>query len=338
MAPGRIDSLDGVRGLACLLVFYAHLSGMHWLKPYGVPLSTGQGAEGVILFFILSGFLMAYHYLPGERSARYWAAFLLRRFFRIWPAYTCIVILVCVLSYIVNVPQLSEITWMRVAKHMLLIDGWGYSFWTVPIEVLFYCLLPIAGWLLLPLPVAASITVMLASWLAITLAYPDPPVLGNPIFAYMGLFCGGVASGMAFRCYAGRLKHYTHFWNIALLGCFLLLFLVFIPRFSDFLMLYGNWWNRVLYISGFFMFFLLCVSLASPIFSRPLNNRCMRFMGQISYSFYLIHRLILWLVERYVPAAPWLLALLACILTTACAWLLYRTIERPGIALGRKLL
>src|SRR5271155_4709859 len=69
-----IPALDGLRGFACLLVLFSH-AGWAGLCPR-LPIA---GHLGVMVFFTLSGFLMAYLYMPGRLSMRYWLAFLLRR-------------------------------------------------------------------------------------------------------------------------------------------------------------------------------------------------------------------------------------------------------------------
>ncbi len=54
----NINSLDGLRGFACLLVVFAHAGRM----------GLGAGVMGVQMFFVLNGFLMAYLYNTGNAS------------------------------------------------------------------------------------------------------------------------------------------------------------------------------------------------------------------------------------------------------------------------------
>ena len=85
----HVGALDGLRGLAALWVFASHVQILTGLRPIPV-LSWGDSA--VDLFMMISGFLMAHHYLgraaaePWQRP-RTWAGFWLRRLFRIAPAY-----------------------------------------------------------------------------------------------------------------------------------------------------------------------------------------------------------------------------------------------------------
>ena len=93
--PGRLDSLDLVRGIAALLVLAGHLrayvlQSYGEVSPAGVLVSafyfvTGLGHQAVIVFFALSGFLVggkALHDLLAQRFS--WSRYLLRRFTRLW--------------------------------------------------------------------------------------------------------------------------------------------------------------------------------------------------------------------------------------------------------------
>ena len=79
---GKIDTITGVRGLAALLVVYAH--SVRW---FGWPLDHNCiGEIGVSVFFALSGFLMAYLYIGKDFSASSVVSYAVHRFSRIAPA------------------------------------------------------------------------------------------------------------------------------------------------------------------------------------------------------------------------------------------------------------
>ncbi len=84
-----IKSLDGLRGLAVLLVLLSHMSNaqMHLLPFLDF---SGLGKAGVYLFFSLSAFLLTWQALKQAQQApdpKYWLAYLLRRALRIYPLY-----------------------------------------------------------------------------------------------------------------------------------------------------------------------------------------------------------------------------------------------------------
>ena len=91
---GRMLSLDVLRGVAILMVLCAHVSPV-WFPPPGTWTYSAlnwvrdQGPRGVDLFFVLSGFLVGG--LLVREAKQYgqvdWKRFLIRRGFKIWPAY-----------------------------------------------------------------------------------------------------------------------------------------------------------------------------------------------------------------------------------------------------------
>jgi len=151
-----IAALDGVRAIAALLVVSLHIS-----EIAGVPWDVNQnpvatafaffGRTGVVLFFVLSGFLL---FLPYARALLFqeaWPgarAFYLRRIFRIWPGYyLTLVAMILLFSHAYLQPgrwpdlalfltflmDSSQRTWQQI-------DG---PFWTLATEWQFYMLLPL---------------------------------------------------------------------------------------------------------------------------------------------------------------------------------------------------
>ena len=82
----QLKSLTGLRFLAALAVFIAHISGSWPEYDFG---KAPIGAAGVSFFFVLSGFILAYVYLPRlevSGSSKFpCKEFYLRRVARIWP-------------------------------------------------------------------------------------------------------------------------------------------------------------------------------------------------------------------------------------------------------------
>jgi peptidoglycan/LPS O-acetylase OafA/YrhL len=89
---GRIPELDGIRGLAILLVVAWHYAGVPLLSlPNPLAQLAGRSLRlmwsGVDLFFVLSGFLIGGILLDRRMAPRYFQAFYARRFCRILPLY-----------------------------------------------------------------------------------------------------------------------------------------------------------------------------------------------------------------------------------------------------------
>ena len=165
----QIPVLDGVRAIACLGVISFHLTDeagiQHMWKPlHGVHDVPGMlaycaatlgyaGYSGVILFFLLSGFLLFLPYAKALLFESPWPSlhrFYLRRIFRILPGYYATVFLTILFFH----PEfLHSSHWHDLWLFLTFCTGYHLSgqlsgpFWTLPIEFQFYLLLPIIAWL-----------------------------------------------------------------------------------------------------------------------------------------------------------------------------------------------
>jgi peptidoglycan/LPS O-acetylase OafA/YrhL len=96
----RISALDGLRGVAILLVLLRHavfgVSSVQGIETHSPAtflfLAAGQLTwSGVDLFFVLSGFLIGGILLDARPSPRYFQTFYLRRVYRILPLYFVVI-------------------------------------------------------------------------------------------------------------------------------------------------------------------------------------------------------------------------------------------------------
>ena len=114
----RLKSLDALRAIAALLVFFYHLEELS-LAPWTPFLSWGW--IGVDLFFLLSGFFIGLNVL-GSRNWSF-SSFIFRRFKRIAPAYYFSILVIVCLSAGYFVVSLNG--WQHIAAHLLFLHSYS---------------------------------------------------------------------------------------------------------------------------------------------------------------------------------------------------------------------
>ncbi|GAB08610.1 hypothetical protein GOARA_013_00540 [Gordonia araii NBRC 100433] len=177
--------MEGMRAVAALGVLTTHVAfqtgAVAW--PVVGPV-LGRLDLAVALFFALSGFLLwqphaaaAWGLRPEPSLSRY----LRHRFWRIWPAYAVVVVVVLTLLPEARtsdpVVWLANLTLTQVFVPLSLTAGLT-QMWSLSVEVLFYALLPVLAWSLV------SLRGLRARWRL-------PGVLG---FGVVGMLWGPIAS------------------------------------------------------------------------------------------------------------------------------------------------
>jgi peptidoglycan/LPS O-acetylase OafA/YrhL len=132
----EIPALNGLRGLAALIVFVSHFSNQSGI--WGKVLGDGGGQLGVMIFFALSGFLMAYLYLGLPWTRQTVVAYAVARAARVLPLYLVVVLAACCLNTLgVIHPRVYEVTGSNLTEHLLFWKG-ASVLWTIPPEIWFY--------------------------------------------------------------------------------------------------------------------------------------------------------------------------------------------------------
>jgi peptidoglycan/LPS O-acetylase OafA/YrhL len=162
---GRLAALDGLRGLAIIMVLFVHFVGD--ATPHGavermVVKVANYGIWGVDLFFVLSGFLITGILLGSKGSPTYFRDFYVRRTLRIFPLYYGVLALLFVVAP--SLPLSYPEGLAESAKHQAwlwcygtnLYVAWKASwalpyvshFWSLAVEEHFYLLWPWLVWAL----------------------------------------------------------------------------------------------------------------------------------------------------------------------------------------------
>ena len=344
----RVDSLTALRGLAAWLVVLTHclrlgeslgIEAPAWLR----WLDLGNFA--VLVFFCLSGFTLILTHERDRWDATGWTRFLTRRVFRVYPSFLASFV-VCLAAVIPlqSAHILPHGTWigdsnripdpaaalaiLSFTANVFGIDGdVNNVFWSLPIEFQFYLLFPILALLLQRSAVAA-----LAAAAALAVAGRLGHWPGQTA-DLAWIFVGGMVAGWLFA------RRRTT-WPPLAAGLVALVALV--PAIA-----LSNTPHEALRglpgpLSLYFGVSAIAVVMASAQIRRP--GRALIGQGEISYSIYLFHTppilLAFWLVQRLaLQGGAALLLIYAVVIpgTWAAATTLHRLVERPGMALGRRL-
>ncbi|MBB5666252.1 acyltransferase family protein [Rhizobium leguminosarum] len=318
--PDYIPSLDGLRGIAALLVVLAHVG---LIFPTASAHLTTMGSEAVGLFFALSGFLMAHLYGSRPVTRENVLDFLVSRFARIYPVYLAAVLLVAMLSGMQTLDFVQPITGATdFVRHVFLLGSSGV-FWSIPPEIQFYLLFPIL-WLCLARPHRYSGMIVGFAVVVVVDGLLELPGPGIMLFSKLPYFLFGAL--------AGKMHSYGDQWApSALTGIFTLFLLAafftyrhLVPGLSP------EFWSLQSAVAAAVIVGL--VARQPPIAGYVLAAAPMRFLGTISFSLYLFHVPIMFLVHRSFESLMPEPALIGVALVVAVggAWFLHETIEVPS--------
>lgn len=325
----RDDAITGVRALAITLVLGSHLAiaqALPW--PWVIK---GSGQLGVMLFFLLSGFLMARLYGRSEAdwpSRRY---FLAARFGRVAPAYFVIVLIsIAATQWIPGWPYRLD-SWSDIVRHLFFIEGTN-ALWAVPVEVQFY-LVFFALWVLSPARWFGGFVLMAIplSWV-VAVWSPLPGEDIRPLQAYVPYFFAGCAMGLLLPEDRPRLPIWLG-WPLSLVALLALLgAFPFLRRHFGFEL--PIWQDPIVFVSLIFVFVsaLWRVGAFELLTWRP----CL-WLGTISYGVYLLNPIILHLVNRYAELGPIGEPVCMIALTMVAATLSWYALERPALGWFRRL-
>lgn len=301
MTANHLSALDGLRGFAAMVVIVSHCAAFGFLPEF---LGKGFGQMGVMLFFGLSGFLMAYLYCGRTLDRESLREYAINRTTRVLPLYYAIASLVALAFILFDVSLLKAFTWKDVAGNMLLLKG-SSVLWTIPVELHFYVVF-VGLWyaanqrrflLCAAILGAAHITALVGLYL-IGLRY------GPVLFSWLHLFLFGSVIGAYYEPL--RRKAESALWKgpLTAFGWLVMLAAVLAPpqvRRNVGIETLVNYLDPI--TLAFPMLFLVgAVFVLGPfaLFRHPV----MRWYGAISYSLYLTHAFVIdaatALVERGV--------------------------------------
>jgi peptidoglycan/LPS O-acetylase OafA/YrhL len=370
----RIPELDGLRGLAILLVLIIHcidepkfLGGYHWLS-YLVA-ADSLSWSGVDLFFVLSGFLIGGILLDARGSRNYFQAFYARRAFRILPLYAVLVGTFYLCFFAEQRAWIPASRWLfgpNIPWHAYLTftqnfhwaaggpdrSNWLTPTWSLAVEEQFYLILPAVIWFFS----GRRLLYFLGSVIVAA------PFLR--LFLDLNFHSGKVASFCLMPCRADALllgvvaavlvRHKTAWeslkshrrwlasaWVILLAGLAAFVFFKQTDHVGFFMTTLGFSWLALFYLG----LLLLALIHSSGWLGAILRNSWLRALGTISYGVYLIHKPVLGLVFGFFgmeqplveTSADRYLVLFALAITLAVATVSWAVFEKPLLKIGHRI-
>jgi len=344
----QLDALTGLRGFAALWVVSLHfIRETNTLLPASAGFNwfMGAGANAVPLFFILSGFILLHTYRDRFEifSWREYFRFLGLRLARVYPAYLAALaamILLVVVSAVAGVPHTAgayPLRWLLPEVLMLHnwvvmppnFSGWNYPDWSVSAEWFAYLFIfPLAVWLLKKISGGGKLRV---AALALAVCVLEPAIRTEWKLSMVSLLflAGALLWDLRRRLLALGGNMMQHLDS---LGVALLLAAVWFASVNG-----GRLAAAGILLAVALMIFGL--ARADGIFSRLLAARVCVFLGEISYSIYLVHGIVQRLVKVALPASKFAAASLTVRtgiwladfgLILLAAMLLYFAVERPA--------
>ncbi len=336
----QLAGLDGLRAIAAFMVVFYH---------FGIPFVSG--GAGVLMFFVLSGFLITWLLLREneETGTVSLSKFYMRRSLRIFPAFYCYAAVVFALVYLRGH---ARIVWPQALSALFYVTNYyqaingdpntGFSHtWSLAIEEQFYLLWPLTFLLL------RGNYKRMARCLA-------GAILAIWIYRAILIFVFDVHEGYIYEAFDTRADH-------LLMGCLLAVVLRagMLPRFWNWISVrswaavavaalfgissvaewvYGHSYrDRISFIVSpvlIAIWITQLIALRGAALWRWTNWEWIRYLGRISYSVYLYQQLLVEAPKRLLLHQPVALQLVAAIaLVVGVASVSHFFIERPFLKL-----
>ena len=361
----HIAALDGLRGVAILLVLFKHAFELlgNSTQPILKTIETfsGVGWIGVDLFFVLSGYLITSILLNSKDSEGYFRNFYSRRALRIFPAYyACLVVVLLIVPHLPSrVGSALDLSRGTTGQSWLWLYGtnvkitlnrdWYFGaldpFWSLSVEEHFYLVWPALVFLMSPrsLRRVCGWLILIAPALRVAMI-----LKGNITGAYVFTLCrmdslawGALAALFTYDQCTRAMALIRGKWIFALV---LFACVAFWP-------VAGPWQTKTELSLGFSLLgFAFCgaVLTAANRPSRFLENRLLRSFGIYSYGIYIWEAKLTWGLFPFLAKSKYGavifashslgrlgLSLAAIASAYAIGWLSYHVVEKPFLLLKR---
>ena len=319
--PDHHKPLDGLRGLAVLMVVFGH-GANHGLGPFGPDSMMIRGKLGVYLFFVLSAYLLDRQIIKMFQQGRaqwdYWRYYFSRRVLRIFPLF----FLALVVFRLANAAGLKVVihSWGQLWEHLALQRG-DHIFWSIPVEFKYYLISPILlyffhrvlRWNLWAMGITFA-ALFVGVYQYSVRWQPD----GTSTLLYLNIFLMGTLVAVLERCVPNFWNALRTFKPASSLGWSVILaFSLWSWKMDDFTSI-----NTFLPAAGLWSI-ALAATFGPGWWASLLSFKPLRWVGKVSFSMYLFHIPVL-MCEKILdwnPAVLWMVYLSATAVVCAVTYL-----------------
>ena len=358
-----IRSLDGLRGVAILLVLLFHCFEYLYL--------TGMGWMGVDLFFVLSGFLITRILLRTKSERGYFKNFYIKRTLRIFPLYYLFIIACLVLSLVFNLERLNPIRhywgyFITYLQNFLFCSLNGFiprfamsHLWSLAVEEHFYLVWPLVVYFLpnKKLLYICIFTILLSTLLGVAIFMYNHSLITVYTFTFTRI--GTIVLGSMLAILAVHKKEVLEQWALPVLivsfllitGFYIKVFFTENPEHYSFIFhpytTIRNSYGAMFLVVAFFFAALLCIALSKSFVATIFSWQPLVFFGKYSYGIYMLHFPVYFILRGYIEVflrshavhemVLRLLTSLACtVVTVLLSLVVYHAFEKHFLKLKKK--
>lgn len=277
----RIQMFDALRGLACLIVIFAHILSTD--STYGLY-ANGCGKIGVWCFMVMSGFLSFLPFLNDTHtySIKDVIKYYRNKLVKIYPSYVIVLIFAFFIGFIDDLRTFG--------LSLLLCKGVGH-FWYMPVIVQFYLVFPIVIliYFLVKKNCYLFITFLLCLGALCCILFPFISYDENSILFcwYLPVFIMGIILSIIWHSASDKIKPSAWFDIMAIV--MVIAILIFTPIFRKLIWnIEPSGWlqNKYLLMGALWSIVIFCLLFSKKLRIIMENSKILNWIGNISYELY----------------------------------------------------
>jgi len=358
----RISVLDGLRGIAVLMVIVFHYFSLTATAAFCdinlyVFKLTKFLSSGVDLFFVLSGFLLGGILINNINSKNYFKTFYIRRFCRILPLYFLLIIICVVLVYVFPVFNFFEgeipfVSYLTFTQNFFMgkIGFMGSDVlaitWSLAVEEQFYLFLPLIIFVTRSKNLHGVVFFFVLCSILFRTLFPGINGVWNLAFILhrMDSLFIGVSTFMIYSEYLKRRNDvfYNKSLNVILILIIAVLLVGILLYFANIVSLSNIKFTWIAFFYASIILFVLINKDKKII--NIIDNKLLGFIGKISFGIYIYHQLIIHIIFQFMRNTKpvlnnyndLILILTAFLFTVLISFISYTFFERKIINIGLK--